>query len=119
MLVYFYYVRETLCTDGAPGRTRTDTGRILSPLSLPLDYGGQLGSGQSSAHAIPSKMSDSGATNSVAVVANITLDRTSDPAAITSTRPGCMYPSAAISSRDISENICAISKTLAAGIRDK
>ena len=24
----------------APGRTRTDTGRILSPLSLPLDYGG-------------------------------------------------------------------------------
>jgi hypothetical protein len=25
---------------GAPGRTRTDTGRILSPLSLPLDYGG-------------------------------------------------------------------------------
>jgi hypothetical protein len=26
--------------DGAPGRTRTDTGRILSPLSLPLDYGG-------------------------------------------------------------------------------
>ena len=31
---------------GAPGRTRTDTGRILSPLSLPLDYGGaqRLGS---------------------------------------------------------------------------
>ena len=26
---------------GAPDRTRTDTGRILSPLSLPLDYGGQ------------------------------------------------------------------------------
>ena len=27
---------------GALGRTRTDTGRILSPLSLPLDYkGGQ------------------------------------------------------------------------------
>ena len=26
---------------GAPNRTRTDTGRILSPLSLPLDYGGQ------------------------------------------------------------------------------
>jgi hypothetical protein len=25
---------------GAPSRTRTDTGRILSPLSLPLDYGG-------------------------------------------------------------------------------
>ncbi len=25
----------------APSRTRTDTGRILSPLSLPLDYGGQ------------------------------------------------------------------------------
>ena len=40
MLVYFYYVRDTLRTAGAPGRTRTDTGRILSPLSLPLDYGG-------------------------------------------------------------------------------
>ncbi len=26
----------------APGRTRTDTGRILSPLSLPLDYGGAM-----------------------------------------------------------------------------
>ena len=46
MLVYFYYVRDTLRTAGAPGRTRTDTGRILSPLSLPLDYGGaqRLGS---------------------------------------------------------------------------
>ena len=32
---------DTLRTDGAPGRTRTDTGRILSPLSLPLDYGGE------------------------------------------------------------------------------
>ena len=31
---------DDLHTDGAPGRTRTDTGRILSPLSLPLDYGG-------------------------------------------------------------------------------
>ena len=29
-----------LSKSGAPGRTRTDTGRILSPLSLPLDYGG-------------------------------------------------------------------------------
>ena len=37
MLVYFYYVRDTLRTDGAPGRTRTDTGRILSPLSLSTD----------------------------------------------------------------------------------
>ncbi len=54
---YFYYVRDTLRTDGAPGRTRTDTGRILSPLSLPLDYGGQLGKRQSSAQAIPSKIS--------------------------------------------------------------
>ena len=25
---YFYYVRDTLRTAGAPGRTRTDTGRI-------------------------------------------------------------------------------------------
>jgi hypothetical protein len=41
MLDYFYYVRDTLRTAGAPGRTRTDTGRILSPLSLPLDYGGE------------------------------------------------------------------------------
>ena len=90
MLVYFYYVRDTLRTAGAPGRTRTDTGRILSPLSLPLDYGGQLGKRQSSAHAIPSKISDSDATNSVAPVAIITLDKTSDPAAITSTRPGCI-----------------------------
>ena len=49
----------------------------------------------------------------------ITLDKTSDPAAITSTRPGCIYPSAAISSRDISENICAISITFAAGMCDK
>ena len=90
MLVYFYYVRDTLRTAGAPGRTRTDTGRILSPLSLPLDYGGQLGKRQSSAQAIPSKISDSDATNSVAPVASITRAKTSDPAAITSTRPGCI-----------------------------
>ena len=31
MLVYLLAVRHTLRTDGAPNRTRTDTGRILSP----------------------------------------------------------------------------------------
>ncbi len=37
-----YFVRATIYVrTGAPDRTRTDTGRILSPLSLPLDYGGQ------------------------------------------------------------------------------
>ena len=41
ILEIFIDVRHNLRTDGAPSRTRTDTGRILSPLSLPLDYGGQ------------------------------------------------------------------------------
>jgi hypothetical protein len=38
MLDYFYYVRDTLRTAGAPGRTRTDTGRILSPLGESLGF---------------------------------------------------------------------------------
>ena len=34
-------INQSLVSECAPDRTRTDTGRILSPLSLPLDYGGQ------------------------------------------------------------------------------
>ena len=44
---------------GAPGRTRTDTGRILSPLSLPLDYGGVVAierEAESSGSVNPPKM---------------------------------------------------------------
>ena len=40
--------------------------------------------------AMPSKISDSDATNSVAPVACIISARTNDPAGITSTRPGCI-----------------------------
>ena len=40
MLVYLLAVRHTLRTDGAPSGGRTHTGRILSPLPLPLGYRG-------------------------------------------------------------------------------
>jgi len=40
--------------------------------------------------AIPSKISVSDATNSAAPVAAITLDKTNEPAVITSTRPSCI-----------------------------
>ncbi len=40
--------------------------------------------------AIPSRISDSEATNSFAPVSAIILERTSDPAPMTSTRPGCI-----------------------------
>ena len=40
--------------------------------------------------AIPSKISDSDATNSLAPVAFMMCERTNAPAGITSTRPGCI-----------------------------
>lgn len=84
----------------APGGGRTHTCAILSRMPLPLGYRGESSGGKSTRlllryspanfQAMPSRISDSDATNSVAPVAAITLDKTSAPAVITSTRPGCI-----------------------------
>ena len=58
--------------------------------------------------AIPSKISDSQAMNSAAPTALRISKSTNEPAPITSTRPGCIYPRAALSSRFIFKNISAV-----------
>ena len=84
----------------APGGGRTHTCAILSRMPLPLGYRGESSGGKSTRlllryspanfHAMPSRISDSDATNSLAPVAAMTLDKTSAPEVITSTRPGCI-----------------------------
>lgn len=84
----------------APGGGRTHTCAILSRMPLPLGYRGESSGGKSTRlllryspanfQAMPSRISDSDATNSAAPVAAITRDSTSAPAVITSTRPGCI-----------------------------
>ena len=72
---------------GTPPVTRCKSCDIVGIEQSPYQ---EVQSTYTSDQAIPSRMSDSEATNSVAPVARIILESTSDPAEITSTRPGCM-----------------------------